>query len=83
VKHYSKPFAAILTFCPPAGRELENTIGVVRRLGAKISPIRIGNRIAYSHAQQIGLAAQEINPDGKAAQEIAELYAYVYALIQA
>ena len=77
VKHYGKPFAAVLTFCPPAGRELEDTIGVVKQLGAEISPVRIGNRIAYSRAQQTGLAAQEIDPDGKAGQEIAELYSYV------
>lgn len=77
VKHYGKPFSAVLTFCPPQGRELDDTMAVIRQLGAEISPVRIGNRIAYSRAQQTGLAAQEIDPDGKAAQEIAELYAYV------
>lgn len=77
VKHYGKPFSAVLTFCPPQGRELDDTMAVIRQLGAEISPVRIGNRIAYSRAQQAGLAAQEIDPDGKAAQEVAELYAYV------
>lgn len=77
VKHYGKPFAAVLTFCPPQGRELDDTMAVIRQLGAEISPVRIGNRIAYSRAQQTGLAAQELDPDGKAAQEIVELYAYV------
>lgn len=77
VRHYDKPFAAILTFCPPQGKEVEDTLEVIRELGAEICPVRIGNRIAYSRAQQTGRAAQEIEPDGKAAIEIKELYAYV------
>jgi chromosome partitioning protein len=77
VRHYSKPFAVVLTFCPPVGREVDDTLTVIRQLGAEICPVRIGNRIAYSRAQQTGRAAQEIEPDGKAAQEINELYAYV------
>jgi chromosome partitioning protein len=77
VRHYDKPFAAVLTFCPPFGREVEDTLTVIRQLGAEVCPVRIGNRIAYSRAQQTGRAAQEIEPDGKAAQEVRELYAYV------
>jgi chromosome partitioning protein len=77
VRHYKKPFAAVLTFCPPMGREVDDTLQVIGQLGADICPVRIGNRIAYSRAQQTGRAAQEIEPDGKAAQEIKELYAYV------
>lgn len=76
VKHYGTPFAAVLTFCPPQGRELDDTIGTIQQLGAKVCPVRIGNRIAYSRAQQTGLAAQEIDPEGKAAREIAQLYEY-------
>jgi chromosome partitioning protein len=39
--------------------------------------VRIGNRIAYSRAQQTGLAAQEIDPGGKAAEEIKQLYEFI------
>lgn len=77
VRHYEKPFAAVLTFCPPFGREVDDTLEVIGKLGAEVCPVRIGNRIAYSRAQQTGRAAQEIEPDGKAAHEIMELYAYV------
>ncbi len=77
VKNYSCPFAVVLTFCPPQGREIEDTIKVITELNATLSPVRIGNRIAFSRAQQTGRSAQEIEPDGKAAQEIKELYAYV------
>jgi chromosome partitioning protein len=77
VKHYKCKFGVVLTFCPPAGREIEDAVNVIDQLGAELCPTRIGQRIAFSRAQQTGQAAQEIEPDGKAAQEIKELYAYV------
>jgi len=77
VKHYQRPYGVILTFCPPQGREVEDTIEAIEKLRAELCPVRIGNRIAYSRAQQTGQAAQEIDPDGKAAQEIKQLYGYV------
>lgn len=77
VKHYQRPYGVILTFCPPQGREVEDTIEAIEKLSAELCPVRIGNRIAYSRAQQTGQAAQEIDPDGKAAQEIKQLYGYV------
>ena len=76
VRHYQKPSAIVLTFCPPFGRELTDTEETIRQLGAKLCPVRIGSRIAYSRAQQTGLAAQEFDPHSKAAEEIRQLYAY-------
>jgi chromosome partitioning protein len=77
MKHYSKPSAVVLTFCPHAGRELSDTEHAIGELGATLCPVRIGNRIAFSRAQQTGLAAQEYEPDGKAAEEINNLYRYM------
>lgn len=77
VRHYSRAHAVVLTFCPPSGREVEDTVAVIRQLGATLAPVRIGNRVAYSRAQQSGRAAQEIEEGGKAAREIKELYTYV------
>jgi chromosome partitioning protein len=76
VKHYERDFAVVLTFCPPQGREADDTAQVVQQLGAKLCPVRIGHRVAYSRAQQTGLTAQEIEPEGKAANEIRHLYDY-------
>ena len=69
VRHYTKPSSVVLTFCPIQGR--------VRQLGAMLAPVRIHNRVAYSRAQQTGLSAQEFEPDGKAADEIKQLYSFV------
>ncbi len=76
VKHYGKEFAVVLTFCPPQGKETDDTAQVIEQLGAELAPVRVGHRVAYSRAQQTGLAAQEIEPEGKAAAEIRHLYEY-------
>lgn len=76
VSHYGKPSAVVLTFCPIQGREIADTEAAVKQLGAAIAPVRIHNRVAYSRAQQTGLTAQEFEVDGKAAEEIKQLYDY-------
>jgi chromosome partitioning protein len=76
VRHYGKPAAVVLTFCPVQGREIEDTETAVKQLGAILAPVRIHNRVAYSRAQQTGLTAQEFEVDGKAAEEIKRLYDY-------
>jgi chromosome partitioning protein len=76
VRHYGKPCAVLMTFCPIQGREIADTEEAVKQLGATLAPIRVHNRVAYSRAQQTGLTAQEFEPDGKAAEEIKQIYAY-------
>lgn len=76
VRHYAKPSTVVLTFCPVQGREVADTEAAVKQLGAMLSPVRIHNRVAYSRAQQTGLSAQEFEPDGKAADEIKQLYSF-------
>lgn len=71
------PAAVVLTFCPPVGRELDESAEAIGALNVALCPVRIGNRIAYARAQQDGLGAQEYEPGGKAAAEIHELYEYV------
>jgi chromosome partitioning protein len=76
VRHYSKPCAVVLTFCPVQGREISDTEDAIAQLGAVLAPVRIHHRVAYSRAQQTGLTAQEFEPGGKAAAEIKHLYDY-------
>ncbi len=78
IKAFQKQAAVVLTFCPPAGKEIDDTEVAVRALEAELCPVRIGARIAYSRAQQSGLAAQELDPHGKAAAEIRDLYLYTH-----
>lgn len=76
IKAFDKRAAVVLTFCPPAGKEIDDTEAAVQALKVELCPVRIGQRIAYSRAQQNGQAAQEIEPQGKAAGEIERLYRY-------
>lgn len=77
IKAFSKKSSVVLTFCPPTGKEIEEAQDAVKQLGVELCPIKIGNRIAFSRAQQFGQAAQEYEPNGKAAQEIKQLYKYI------
>jgi chromosome partitioning protein len=77
VRQCEKPCSIILTFVPPVGVEIEDAVAAAAELQATVCPIYIGNRKAYFRAQSTGLAVQEYEPGGKAAVEIAELYAYM------
>lgn len=72
-----KPCAVVMTLCPILGREVADTEEAIRQMGAKVAPVRIHNRVAYSRSQQTGLTALEFEPDGKAADEIRRLYQFV------
>lgn len=73
-----KPAAVVLTFCPPSGPEVEQARDIVRKQGADLVPVELHQRKAYGRAQIQGLAPQEYEPDGKAAEEIRQLYAYTH-----
>lgn len=76
VRQQSKPFSVVLTFTPPTGHETEDAIDAAKQIGASICPVLIGNRKAFFRAQSQGLAVQEYEPSGKAAEEITNLYSY-------
>ncbi|MFN8719660.1 MAG: AAA family ATPase [Rhodospirillales bacterium] len=83
VRLYGRPSAVVLNMCPQQGREIRDTEEAIRQLGADLAPVRMYSRIAYSRAQQTGLAAQEVEPDGKAALEISLLYKYTLKRLNA
>ena len=52
-------------------------VEVVTGMGLKAAPIMLVERAAYHHAEQEGKAAQELQPDSKAAMEITELWKWL------
>lgn len=72
----SKPVAVVLVDCPPNGSEVEEARAIVEKQGAALAPVELGHRKAYGRAQIQGLAPQEFEPKGKAAQEVRELYQF-------
>lgn len=71
-----KPCAVVMTFCAPTGPEVEEAGRIVKKQGAELVPVAMHQRKAYGRAQVQGLAPQEYEPHGKAADEVRELYAY-------
>ena len=71
-----KPLAVVLTFCAPSGPEAEQARAFVSDMGVPLAPVSIHQRKAYGRAQVEGQAAQEFEPDGKAADEVRQLYMY-------
>ena len=70
-----KPAAVVLNACPPQGRALaDEAEQAVRGYGVEVAPVRLIQRAAYAHSLAAGQTAQEYEPNGKAAEEIAQLY---------
>ena len=76
VQQHDKPLAIVLNMISPTGVENTDAFDAAQVLGVDICPITIGNRKAFFRSQGEGLAVQEYEPGGKAAEEIQELYAY-------
>ena len=72
-----KPYIIVLTQCPPQhGAELTTTLSRLAELHHEMCPVLMHQYVAYPRAQKHGLSVQEIDPTGKAAAEIRQLYAY-------
>jgi chromosome partitioning protein len=76
VQQHDKPLAIVLNMIAPTGVENTDAFDAAQLLGVPICPVTIGNRKAFFRSQGEGLAVQEYEPGGKAAEEIQELYAY-------
>lgn len=77
IAFHKKPAAAFLSLAPAQGKELVDAEEALRAMGIEVAPVRLHSRIAHSRAQQTGQVAFEIEPDGKAAEEVAHLFNFV------
>ena len=76
VRQHDCPSAIVLNMVAPSGQELADGVEAAKSLGTDCAPGLIRQRKAFFRAQGQGLAVQEYEPGGKAAAEMAELYAY-------
>jgi chromosome partitioning protein len=73
----NKPYAIVLTLCPALhGVEVMATMTRMAELHHEICPVLMHHYIAYPRAQKHGLSVQELDPAGKAAAEVRQLYTY-------
>jgi chromosome partitioning protein len=78
VKLAGKPAFVVLNAVPPgATRLLADARAGVAVHGLAIAPIAVEQRAAFGHALIVGQTAQEFEPDGKAAEEITQLYKWI------
>jgi chromosome partitioning protein len=78
-----KEAVVVLNAVPHQGKLAEEAGEAVRGYGLSIAPIRLTQRAAYVHSLTAGQAALEFEPDGKAAQEILELYKWMRVRVHA
>ena len=76
IKRLAKPAAFVLSQTPPRGFRIKEAEIGLAVLGP-VAPVGIVSRSVVQHAQGAGHADNEFEPDGKAAQEIAELWGWL------
>ena len=75
------PLLCILNAVPPRGPREQQARDLLADLGVFVCPASIGLRAAIDYAAALGLSAQEYEPRGKAAAEIAAVYSSVCQLV--
>jgi chromosome partitioning protein len=82
VKLAGKPAYVVLNTVPPrASNVLADARAAVAVHGLDVAPVALQQRAAYAHALTAGQTAQEYERGGKAAEEIGNLYKWLYTLI--
>ena len=82
VKTTGKPIYVVLNAVAPQGRESAEAAEAIGALSVDVCPVRLVNRVAFARSLISGLTAQEFEPEGKAAQEIAQLHNFMCAHVQ-
>jgi chromosome partitioning protein len=78
-----KEAVVVLNAVPHQGKLAEEAGEAVRGYGLSTAPIRLTQRAAYVHSLTAGQAAMEFEPEGKAAQEVLELYKWTRVRVHA
>lgn len=74
----AKPAFAVFNAGPvSAPRLYAETVELVTEIGMQVGPVRLSERATFRHATGSGKAAQEVEPDGKAASEVADLWRWL------
>jgi chromosome partitioning protein len=76
------PAFVLLNAAPIRSRAVDEARGVVEGMGARVAPLVICQRAAYGHSVIAGQTAQEFEPEGKAAEEIAALWQWVQGALK-
>ena len=70
------PVVVVLNGCAHRGREADEAAEALGSLGAQVCPVRIGQRVAFARSLLDGRAAQEVEPGGKAADDVQRVHTF-------
>jgi chromosome partitioning protein len=76
-----RPHVAVLTRVKPHGTRHEETIDWLKDQGLEVCPAMLGDRVVFQDSYSQGLAPQEYEPGGKAAQEAENVYMYTSSYV--
>jgi chromosome partitioning protein len=76
-KPANKQATVVINSAPIRSRVVQEAIDAIKEKGGKVCPVIIRQRVAFQHCLIDGRTAGEFEPDGGAAEEIAELLAYL------
>lgn len=78
VKLAQTPAYVVLNAVPPRATQLlADARAAVEVHGLEVAPAALQQRAAFGHALTVGKTAPEYEPDGKASEEITELFAWI------
>ena len=70
------PVVVVLNGCAHRGREADEAAEALGGLGAQVCPARIGQRVVFARSLLDGRAAQEVEPGGKAADDVQRVHTF-------
>jgi chromosome partitioning protein len=76
-----KPTRAVLARVRAAGNRADETAAWLAGKGVEVCPVTLGERVIFQDAYAMGLGVSEAEPNGKAAEEIQQLYKYASSLL--
>ncbi len=77
-----KPAVGVLNAVAPQGSEADEAAQTIGEQGLEVCPVRLVNRVAFARSLVTGQTAQEYEPEGKAAEEIRMLHAFMCERMQ-
>lgn len=79
VKTTGTPIVIVMNAVAPQGNEAVEAAEAIAALEVEVSPVQLGQRVAFSRALITGQTVQEFEPGGKAAKEAENLHAFTCA----
>jgi chromosome partitioning protein len=70
------PALAVINAAPPRGHLADEAAAAIRGYGLEVAPVVVAHRAAFVHSLTLGQTVIEYEPDGKAAEEVLELFTH-------